>query len=62
MRPRGSEVLISYGEAEYRWAVGTDYVTRLARIVENAGPFLAMLERTHNEGDKHLAITRADAS
>jgi hypothetical protein len=61
MRPRGTEVLISYGESEYRWATGTDYVTRLAKIVENAAPFLAVLARTHDEGDKHLTITRAEA-
>ena len=61
MRPRGSEVLISYGESEYRWAVGTDYVTRIARIVENRAPFLAVLARTHDEGDKQITITHADA-
>jgi len=62
MRPRGSEELISYGESEYRWAVGTDYVTRLAKIVENRGPLIEMLARTHDEGDKHITITRVDAS
>jgi hypothetical protein len=58
MRPRGTEVLISYGESEYRWAIGTDYVTRIAKIVENRAAFLAMLARTHDEGDKHITITR----
>jgi len=61
MRPRGTEVLISYGESEYRWAIGTDYVTRLAKIVENRAAFLAMLARTHDEGDKHIRITREAA-
>jgi len=55
-------VLISYGESEYRWGVGTDYVTRLAKIVENRGLLLEMLARTHDEGDKHITITRVDAS
>jgi len=62
MRPRGSEVLISYGESEYRWAVGTDYVTRLAKIVENGAALQAMLERTHDEGDKHITITRDETA
>ena len=62
MRPRGSEVLISYGESEYRWAIGTDYVTRIAKVVDNRAAFLAMLARTHDEGDKHIAITRHEAS
>ena len=61
MRPRGSEVLISYGESEYRWAVGTDYVTRIAKVVENRTAFLDMLARTHDEGDKQITITRDSA-
>jgi hypothetical protein len=60
MRPRGSEVLISYGEAEYRWAIGTDYVSRLAKIVENRAAFLDVLSRTHDEGAKRITISRAD--
>jgi hypothetical protein len=59
MRPRGTEVLMSYGEAEYRWAIGTDYVTRIARVVENQAAFLARLARTHDEGDTQITITRA---
>lgn len=59
MRPRGTEVLMSYGESEYRWGIGTDYVTRIARLVENAAELLATLARTHDEGDKHITITRA---
>jgi hypothetical protein len=59
MRPRGTEVLISYGESEYRWAIGTDYVTRLAKVVENRAALLARLARTHDEGDTHITITRA---
>ena len=58
-RPRGSEILIAYGQSEYRWATGTDYVTRLARIVEGRAELLALLARTHDEGDKKVLITRA---
>ena len=61
VRPRGSEALMAYGPSEYRWAIGTDYVSRVARIVENRAAFLKVLARTHDEGDKRLTI-RADAS
>ena len=61
MRPGGSEALMAYGVGEYRWGIGTDYTTRLARIVENAGPFLAVLRRMHDEGEKQIKVTRAEA-
>lgn len=55
-RPRGSEVLMSYGQSEYRWAIGTDYTTPIAEIVNNRAAFLAVLARTHDEGDKSIVI------
>ena len=58
MRPRGTELLLSYGEAEYRWAVGNDYVSRIAKVIENRAELIKMLERTHDEGDKRIRITR----
>ena len=58
-RPRGTEILIAYGQSEYRWATGTDYVTRVARIIEGRAAILPLLARTHDEGDKRLRITRA---
>jgi hypothetical protein len=59
-RPRGSELLIAYGPAEYRWHLGTDYVTRVARVVDNGAELRRVLARTHDEGDKRISITRAD--
>lgn len=58
MRPRGSEILISYGEAEYRWAVGVDYVTRLAKVVENGAALTDRLAQTHDTGATQIKITR----
>lgn len=58
-RPGGTEILIAYGQAEYRWAPGTDYVTRVARIVEGRPQLLERLARTHDEGDATITITRA---
>lgn len=57
-RPGGSEVLISYGPAEYRWAIGTDYTTPVAKIVEGREAFLKALARMHDEGDKVIVIRR----
>ena len=57
-RPGGSEVLIAYGPSEYRWAIGVDYVTPVATIVENRAAFLATLARTHDEGEKRVTIAR----
>lgn len=59
-RPGGSEILIAYGQSEYRWGVGTDYVTRVARMVEGRAELLAVLARTHDEGDKKVKITRVE--
>jgi hypothetical protein len=57
-RPRGSELLIAYGPAEYRWHLGTDYVTRVARVVDNGAELRRVLARMHDEGDKRITITR----
>lgn len=59
-RPRGSELLIAYGPAEYRWHLGTDYVTRVARVVDNGAELRRVLARMHDEGDKGITITRVD--
>jgi hypothetical protein len=58
-RPGGTEALIAYGASEYRWAVGTDYTTRVARITDRNSELLKVLARTHDEGDKRIRITRA---
>jgi hypothetical protein len=56
-RPGGSEALIAYGPSEYRWAVGTDYTTRVARLREGRDELLRTIARTHTEGDKQIRIT-----
>jgi len=59
-RPAGSEALIAYGPSEYRWAVGTDYTTRVARLDgDGRADLLAAIARTHAEGDKRIRITPA---
>lgn len=57
-RPGGSEVMVAYGPAEYRWNIGTDYLTPIAKLIENRAPFLSALARMHDEGDKPLTIRR----
>jgi len=58
-RPGGSEALIAYGASEYRWAVGTDYTTRVARLINRSSELLKVLARMHDEGDKTIKIKRA---
>lgn len=61
VRPRGSEALIAYGTSEYRFAgIGTEYTTRVAKLVENGPAFLEVLARTHDEGEKQIRITRIE--
>ncbi len=57
-RPSGSEILIAYGPAEYRWHIGVDYTTPIARIIENRDAFLSVLARMHDEGDKSISVQR----
>lgn len=61
-RPRGSEALIAYGPSEYRWGIGTDYVTRVARVTENRAALLKVIGATHDEGEKVIKITRAESA
>jgi hypothetical protein len=58
-RPDRGEVLISYGAAEYRSALGVEYCTRIGKLVRNRDAFLAALARMHDEGDKRIIIRRA---
>ncbi len=60
MRPRGTEALMAYGTGEYRWGIGVDYTTRLAKLVDNEETFLAVLRRMHEEGEKRIRVRRAD--
>ncbi len=58
-RPGGTEALIAYGASEYRWATGTDYTTRVARLKDRNSELLKVLARMHDEGDKRIKMTRA---
>jgi hypothetical protein len=58
-RPGGSEILLSYGAAEFRWGIGTDYTTPVATIVENFAPFREALSKMHDEGNKQIAFRQA---
>lgn len=60
MRPRGTEILVSYGVSEYRWATGTDYVTPLAQVVEGYADFVSTLSRMHDEGETSITLRRAE--
>ena len=44
--------MFSYGPTEYRWNIGTDYLTPIAQITDNRKAFLAVLARMHDEGDR----------
>ena len=59
--PGGSEALIAYGASECRSAAGTEYTTRVARLLDRGSGLLKVLARTHDEGDKTIKITRAGA-
>lgn len=59
MRPRGTEILVSYGASEYRWATGTDYVTPIARVIAGYAEFVQTLALMHDEGEKRLTLQRA---
>lgn len=58
MRPRGSEILLGHGVAEYRWAVGVDYVVRIGKIVTNVPEMLSVLRKTETEGPRRLVLSR----
>jgi Protein of unknown function (DUF3830) len=60
-RPDRGEVLLTYGAAEYRSALGVEYCTRIARLVGDPAGLAAVLARMHDEGDKTIRIRRAGA-
>jgi hypothetical protein len=57
-RPDKGEVLLSYGAAEYRSALGVEYCTRIGKLVSNQHAMLGVLARMHDEGDKTVKIRR----
>jgi hypothetical protein len=55
-----TELLISYGLAEYRWPTGRRYVTPVAEIEGDGSALFEVLRRTHSEGEKKVAVRRVD--
>ncbi len=55
-----AELLISYGQAEYRWPTGRRYVTPVAEVEGDASALFAVLRRTHTEGQKPIAVRRVE--
>lgn len=58
-QPDRGEVLLSYGAAEYRSALGVEYGTRIGRLVANQPALLEVLARMHDEGDKEVKVRHA---
>ena len=50
--------LISYGPAEYRTDLGTQYLSRVARIVEGRAELLKKIASLHDVGAKLIKVTR----
>jgi hypothetical protein len=53
-----TELLISYGVAEYRWPTGRKLVTPVAELQGDGTALFEMLQRTHSEGEKSVVIRR----
>jgi len=62
LSPQAGELLIAYGASEYRRHVGTDYVSRLARLRENRAAFLDAIGQIKDVGARRLSIRRAKPS
>jgi Protein of unknown function (DUF3830) len=54
-----TELLISYGVAEYRWPTGRKLVTPVAELQGDGSALFDVLQRTHSEGEKSVAIRRS---
>jgi hypothetical protein len=54
-----TELLISYGVAEYRWPTGRKLVTPVAELQGDGAALFDALGRTHSEGEKSVAIRRS---
>jgi hypothetical protein len=51
-----AELLLSYGQAEYRWSTGRRYVTPLAEVEGDGSALYEALRRTNAEGEKTITI------
>lgn len=53
-----TELLVSYGVAEYRWPTGRRYVTPVAELEGTGDVLFDILRRTQIEGEKRIIIRR----
>lgn len=56
-----TELLISYGQAEYRGATGRRYATPVGEIQGDPTALFDALRRTQVEGEKRIAVRRLDS-
>ena len=54
-----TELLISYGVAEYRWPTGRKLVTPVAELQGDGSALFDVLQRTHSEGEKSVVVRRS---
>jgi hypothetical protein len=54
-----TELLISYGVAEYRWPTGRKLVTPVAELEGDGSALFDALQRTHSEGEKSVVVRRS---
>ena len=56
-----TELLVSYGVAEYRWPTGRKYVTPIAELEGNGDALFDVLRRTQIEGEKRIVVRRVQS-
>ena len=56
--PRGEQAFISYGVAEYRDEMGTQYAARVARVRDGLPELAKKLASIPDEGQKRIKVTR----
>jgi hypothetical protein len=56
--PRGELAFLSYGIAEYRDEMGTQYAARVARVREGFAQLKQKLASLHDNGQGRIKITR----
>ena len=54
-----TELLVSYGVAEYRWPTGRKLVTPVAELQGDGSALFDVLQRTHSEGEKSVVVRRS---
>jgi hypothetical protein len=54
-----TELLISYGVAEYRWPTGRKLVTPVAELQGDGAALFDALGRTHSDGEKSVVVRRS---